>query len=535
MPELRTEVLVAGGGLGGVAAALSALRRGKRVVLTEQYLWLGGQMTSQGVPPDEHRWIESFGGTASYRSLREAIRRYYRWYYPLTGESRADRELNPGGGWVSKLCHEPRVSALIIEALLAPFESGGLMRVLRRCSPIAVETDGGKMKAVTFRSLEDAGDVTVSAPYVLDATETGELLPLGRVEYVTGFESRNETGEPSAPERAQPENWQGFSWCFALDCVDGDHTIDRPASYSRWRDYRPSVWPGRLLSFTWPHPHTLEPTTGVFAPNSDDGPLAAADQSGAASGPDLWTFRRVASRRVFRKLAYASDITLVNWPQMDYFLRPVVDVPSAEAAVGFAEARELSLSLLYWLQTEAPRPDGGSGWPGLRLRGDVLGTNDGLAQAPYLRESRRIRARTTVVEQDVSLPVRREAGAVRYSDSVGVGMYRIDLHPSTGGDNYIDMGACPFEIPLGALIPRGETNLLAAAKDIGTTHITNGCYRLHPVEWNIGEAAGALAAHCIENHVTPAEVHGDPERVTQFQHELQCAGVELHWPVISGY
>nr|WP_246320979.1 FAD-dependent oxidoreductase [Paenibacillus germinis] len=29
-------------------------------------------------------------------------------------------------------------------------------------------------------------------------------------------------------------------------------------------------------------------------------------------------------------------------------------------------------------------------------------------------------------------------------------------------------------------------------------HITNGCYRLHPVEWIIGEAAGYLAADCLE-------------------------------------
>ena len=70
-------------------------------------------------------------------------------------------------------------------------------------------------------------------------------------------------------------------------------------------------------------------------------------------------------------------------------------------------------------------------------------------------------------------------------------MYRIDLHPSTGGDNYIDVGSCPFEIPLGALLPQRVTNLLPAGKNIGTTHITNGCYRLHPVEWNVGEVAGA--------------------------------------------
>ena len=48
---MQAEILVVGGGLGGVAAALGALRAGRRVVLTEEYDWLGGQLTSQAVPP----------------------------------------------------------------------------------------------------------------------------------------------------------------------------------------------------------------------------------------------------------------------------------------------------------------------------------------------------------------------------------------------------------------------------------------------------------------------------------------------------
>ena len=75
----------------------------------------------------------------------------------------------------------------------------------------------------------------------------------------------------------------------------------------------------------------------------------------------------------------------------------------------------------------------------------------------------------------------------------GLGRHRqlpIDLHPSTGGDNYIDIARLPFQIPLGALIAGRVENLLPACKNLGVTHITNGCYRLHPVEWNIGEAAG---------------------------------------------
>ncbi|NGM90864.1 FAD-dependent oxidoreductase, partial [Parapusillimonas sp. SGNA-6] len=67
--ELTADVVIAGGGLGGVAAALSALRNGLRVILAEETDWIGGQLTQQGVPPDEHRWIESHGATKSYRDF----------------------------------------------------------------------------------------------------------------------------------------------------------------------------------------------------------------------------------------------------------------------------------------------------------------------------------------------------------------------------------------------------------------------------------------------------------------------------------
>jgi hypothetical protein len=114
-------------------------------------------------------------------------------------------------------------------------------------------------------------------------------------------------------------------------------------------------------------------------------------------------------------------------------------------------------------------------------------------------------------------------------------MYRIDLHPSTGGDNYIDVASCPFEIPLGALIPRRVGNLLPAGKNVGTTHITNGCYRLHPVEWNIGEAAGALASFCLDRGVSPRAVREAPGLLEEFQSHLTGHGVELRWPDVCGY
>jgi hypothetical protein len=207
-------------------------------------------------------------------------------------------------------------------------------------------------------------------------------------------------------------------------------------------------------------------------------------------------------------------------------------VDEAEQARNFEGARQLSLSLLYWLQTEAPRPDGGLGYPGLRMRGDVVGGRvDGLA-APYIRCSRRIRAEFTVLEQHFAFPFRPD-GPEMFSDSVGVGCYRIDLHPRVSGKGYLDLSSWPFQIPLGSLIPVRLENLLPSGKNLGTTHITNGAFRVHPVEWSVGEAAGLLAAFCLGRNVTPRSVRHRAEILDDFQSLLRKRGIELSWPSLA--
>jgi FAD dependent oxidoreductase len=535
MTEIRADVAVVGGGLGGVAAALAATSAGRAVVLTEESDWLGGQLTSQAVPPDEHPWIEQFGCTAGYRRLRDGLRAYYRRWYPLSEPARADPYLNPGRGTVSRLCVEPRAGVAVIDGLLAAARTSGRLRVLLEHRPVAASVDGDRVETVTLER-PDGERVTVLAPYVLDATETGDLLPLAGVEHVTGAESKSQTGEPHAPDFVQPLNMQAVSWCFALDHQAGaDHTIDRPVSYDHWRTYVPPGWPGPLLSFTAPVPRTGEPLTRTFAPNPADPGATEVDHRRVGGDDELWAFRRIADRRTFVPGYLTSDLTLVNWPMIDYTDGPVYGVSEAEAQRHLRGARELSLSFLYWLQTEAPRPDAGTGYPGLRLRPEAMGTTDGLAKRPYIRESRRIVALATVVEQDLALDLRPDGQSASYPDSVGVGSYRIDLHPSTGGDGYIDIASGPFEVPLRALVPVRMVNLLPAAKNIGTTHVTNGCYRLHPVEWGIGEVAGALAAHCLATGRTPQQVAADRDLVEEFQVRLAADGVEIRWPDVRGY
>src|SRR6478609_7430225 len=184
--ELRADLVIIGGGLGGCAAALAAARNGLRVIMTEETDWIGGQLTSQAVPPDENPWIETFGGTRSYLEFRRRIRAYYIRNYPLTAEARSKPNLNPGNGWVSRLCHEPRVSLAVLHEMLVPFVSSRRVIVLLRHKPVESEQDRDTVKSVSVRSLETGREIVLRGNFFADATELGDLLPITKTEYVSG-------------------------------------------------------------------------------------------------------------------------------------------------------------------------------------------------------------------------------------------------------------------------------------------------------------------------------------------------------------
>jgi len=241
----------------------------------------------------------------------------------------------------------------------------------------------------------------------------------------------------------------------------------------------------------------------------------------------LWTYRRLLSAELLGARA-PNDLTLFNWPGNDYRDRSIIDRPAGEVAASLQDAKRVSLGFLHWLQTEAPTTGGRRGAPELMLRPDAMGTADGLSKHPYIRESRRIVALKTIVEAEVSAQFQHGATAAPFVDSIGIGWYPIDIHRSGDDDVGLSCRTRPFQIPLGALLPVRLVNLIAGCKNIGTTHLTNGCYRLHPVEWNIGEAAGALAAFAVQHRLTPAAVRA--ERLAPFRQSLVDEGVPLAWP-----
>lgn len=525
---ITCDVLIVGGGMGGVSAALSALKAAEElgynnnqaplVVLTEETDWLGGQMTSQGVSAlDENHLVEICGANRSYQTFRESIRNRYKSDFKLVEHAAAEPWLNPGDCWVSWLAFEPKLAVQEIDKLFAPYIKNNLSIKLRY-KPVYATTgiclsSGKQSKEVThvgFIDLESGKCIEVNAKVIIDATELGDLLPLAEVEYRSGAEASSETGEAHAPEKARPENVQDFTYPFVIELRDKSENckpIEKPLHYDEFN------------------------AKGKFS--LQNYPMFATELKG--EGDDIrieklpfWEYRRLISSALFVGDEFPRDLAMINWDSNDLRMENIIDVSSEVQAERLALAKALSLGFLYWLQTEAPRDDGGVGYPEFQLRTDIFETEDGLSKYPYIRESRRIVAQHTIVEEEIVAATNHGARAQIFDDTVGIGHYPVDIH----GEQDVPGAAQRtkhFQIPLGALIPEGAANFLPACKNIGTTHVTNGSYRLHPIEWAVGEAQGAIAIMSLKNNIKPQELPTSQDLTRALQELLIERGVPLFW------
>ncbi|MFC6997253.1 FAD-dependent oxidoreductase [Rufibacter roseus] len=438
---VKTELLIIGGGASGTTAGVQAARMGTNVLIIEETQWLGGMLTSAGVSAIDgnHQMPSGLWG-----EFRQKLYNYYGG--PAAVET----------GWVSNTLFEPSVGNKLLKELAQ--EKNLTIWYNTKWEDLKKTEYGWK---VTVR--QGKKKRAVEAKLIIDATELGDVMAKAGATYDIGMDSRYETGEEFAPEKAN-DIIQDMTYVVVLkDYGKGkDKTIKKPAGYN---------------------PKEFDCACDVSDPAADGGP----------------------NENCLEMMGYGklpNNKYMINWPKCgnDIYLN-IIEKSPEERAEALKEAKLHTLRFLYYLQTEL-------GFKNLGIADDEFPTADKLPMIPYHRESRRVDGLARFALQHVAKPFDQKEAY--YRTGIAVGDYTIDHHhlknPEAPDIDFVKIKVPSYNVPLGSLIPKGVEDLIVAEKSISVTNIVNGATRLQPVVLGIGQAAGALAGVALKNNVEPREV-----------------------------
>lgn len=523
---LTCSMLVVGGSTAAYSATLTALRMNVDVCLVQPLKVVGGQFTGQALPAsDDGDLLRQQAGFRTVDGEQFAISKTQRWFrrrqrqlQPIAGQFQA----NPGGAWVCPMATTPVVAATALNEPLIPYLESGKLRLIAQSEPIEVmitpEAAGQRQQVtgVKFRQLRTGGSFTVTAPVTLEATDFGDLLELANLPSRVGQESRYDTGEAILPEQAIPACQQSFTFNVLVEYTQASQRMAAPEGYGR------DAWlnPYEFTADYW--------TAKAGSWNKRD----FFDAFG------IFRYRRVLRRSLNEKTVSLGDVSVINWgtsphPEKgqccgnDFRLGSLIGLDRAERKELIRRARDRAQAYIHYLQTH--------GVSDLKPRGDLAWSADGIALEPYIREARRGIAVTTIRHEDVAesfFP--NQARARCFDDSLGIGQYHyLDLHGNLVMGHVSPQGkdvvALPFSLPAGSLVPVTTDGLVLSAKSIGTTHITNAAYRMHPMEWAIGEASGFLAVFAVWTGESPRRIVETLPLLRKLQGFMARNGVPIFW------
>lgn len=460
--EVRTDVLVVGGGASGVCAAVQAARMGVKTVVLEEGPWIGGMLTSAGVSCVDGNY-NLRGGLFGEFADSLAVR-YGGWDALKTG-------------WVSNINFEPQVGQEILTNIAAG--CGEFLDVRRQVRVLEVSKEDGKWH-VLAADLRGRERIYV-AEVLIDGTELGDIARMCGVDYRIGMDSSSETGESIAPEEANDVIQDLTYVAFLKDYgPEADMTIPEPEGYDPTLFYNCAVNPRNTVSETG---QTIWPAEMMI------------------------TYGRTPGGRY-----------MINWPIYgnDHYAN-TIDMTPQERAEAYKAAKNFTLCLVHFIQT-------GLGMKNLGIADDVFPTEDGLALMPYHRESRRIAGEAFLTVDAVAKPY--DYKCPYYRTGIAVGDYAVDHHHFRHPDwkSLPDLHFYPvpsFNVPAGVMIPAREDvdNLIVAEKSVSVSNLINGATRLQPVVMQIGQAAGAMAAQAVQNEIPVRTVS-----IRTLQEELLDAG-----------
>ena len=518
-------IAVIGGSTAAYTTALTALKLRLDVCWVQPQRVVGGQFTAQALPASDdgdllrHRAdLMTIGGEEFAISQSQRLfRKRQRQLQPVAGRLVDD----PGGSWVCPLSTTPVVAATALNEPLLPYLKSGKLRLIPYAEPTSLLLEPGERRRVTGVVCQDTKtkhSFTVKASVVVEATDFGDLLEVANLPSRVGQEARSDTGEAILPEEARPQCQQSFTFDVLVECTRPGQgvPIGAPKEYGR---------------VPWLN---LQEFTGDFWVSKNK----RWKKRDFFSAFGIFRYRRLQRRSLTKTTVSPGDVAVINWgtsghPQRgqccgnDYRTGHLIGLSRSERQQQIQRARIRARAYIHFLQV--------NGVPDLKPRGDLTWTKDGIALEPYIREARRGIAMTTIRHEDVAsrfFPNQSRARA--FDDTLGIGQYHyLDLHGNLV-DGHVspkgkDVVALPFTLPAGALVPIDTDGLVLSAKSIGTTHITNAAYRMHPVEWAIGEAGGFLAAFSVWTGKQPREIVGDESLLRKLQGFVTRNGIPIVW------
>ena len=513
------DVVVAGGGAGGVSAAISAARLGVRVALLEETDWLGGQMTAAGVST-----MDDLSGnkTGVYGEFFENVR----YHYFLKGKSISTAYWDG-----NTVAFEPSVGRSILEEMV---KKAGKIHVFYRAKVREVLKEGTAIRGVVADVRGKV--VSMGCAVLVDATEWGDVLPLAGALY--------RAGNSVSPLISGQSRIQDITWTAVIKKYPGGiparlRISTPPPSYEKYvQGFRSVVLTGGNSFRAYPLRMPVDfPTHNGYRgiPDSSN----PGDYS--ASSPEGW------SRITKTGVNWANDFPGVEkWEGRGGLPVAYLEDMDFRRRVN-SQAMLKTLGFLYYIQNELNEPwsvadDEFDGPEPVDLSLGVIPGEYGeilrrLPPLPYVRESRRLVGMHTLTSKEVrfnSESYRDGREGREIPDALAIAGYIIDLHAgdedgdleSEFGEKYssirTDMPRGPFQIPFGCFIPREVDGLLAAEKNISVSRLVSGAVRLQPISMLTGQAAGIIAALSAMEGKTPRRL--DPRQV---QRHLLEAGSAL--------
>ena len=543
--RISCSVLVVGGSTAAYAATLGALQAGADVCLAQPQPVFGGQFTTQALPnAEDNRLVrvgsrfkrlpqEAFALSVSQRGFRDRQRQLQ----TLEGQRLLKGESDGG----STLLTTPLVAARAMNEAIAPYLAEGKLILIPFAAPVAVlgqEEKGRllKVSGVAFQNTRSQHNFTVYSKITIEASELGDILAIGKIASRVGQEARAETMERCLPETAHPDCQQAFAFGAAYEQpATGDAApLNAPDGYGeapwlQFQDLGGDDWRTSGESAPKSGPGIFSQVVQAFRDlylSSDPASSAAASEKAA----DTSSIQSLENSGLVKRSTQPSNLF---YCAIDYTHGLLVGTSLKERRRHLRQARDRVRAYLYTLQDK--------GEESLKPRRDITWTPDGIALSPYVREARRGVALTQIRHDHIAKAFyRNQARSYCFPDSVGIGYYPyLEYYPAAHAaqtppsDSVRLRGnerrVLPFTIPLGSLTPETTDGLILSSKSIGTTHITNAAYRMHAVEWAIGEASGHLAAFALKEWVSIRDVVQNEPLLRKFQGHLARNGIPLFW------